>query len=283
MTSDWRARRLTLADAVDLLREPVHLMLENERTDQTFVLFLAEATNRDMLRKLIDAPGRIHSHGGGCGEMKRWLEGLLESEPTRARWRRMLRTWLLFDRDAGDEDALAPSRSAMQIMELCQKVVDKLGPGLTWTCLGRREIESYAPDQALLDESTDRQKPYAHRVMAWRARDDRKAWAWSVDLKNGLMGDRHPKWSEGLSEEELKEFEKNDPPLVARMLKEPFHTLTDDEVRDMKRGFGKKKLGEALLAAPERAWISDISIEYDRGPADQVPRQALVQSLFDRV
>jgi hypothetical protein len=104
-----------------------------------------------------------------------------------------------------------------------------------------------------------------------------------VDLKNGLMGDRHPKWNEGLSAEEVKEFEKNDPPLVARMLKEPFRALTDNEVRDMKRGFGKKKLAEALLAVPEKAWISDISTEYDRGPADQVPRQALVQSLFDRV
>jgi hypothetical protein len=104
-----------------------------------------------------------------------------------------------------------------------------------------------------------------------------------VDLKNGLMGDRHPKWKEGLSTEEVKEFEKNDPPLVTRMLKEPFRALTDDEVRDMKRGLGKKRLAEALLAEPERAWISDISTEYDRGPADQVPRQALVQSLFDRV
>jgi hypothetical protein len=131
-TSDWRARRLTLADAVDLLREPLHLMLENERTDRTFVIFLAEPTNRDMLRKVIDAPGRIHSHGGGAGEIKRWIEGLLAGQPTHAQWRRMLRTWLLFDRDTGDEDALAPSRSAVQLMELCQKVVAELGPGLTW-------------------------------------------------------------------------------------------------------------------------------------------------------
>jgi hypothetical protein len=175
VTSDWRARRITLADAVDLLREPVHLMLENERTDRTFVLFLAEPTNRDMLRKLIDAPGRIHSHGGGSGEMKRWLEGLLAGEPTHAVWRRMLRTWVLFDRDTSDEDALTPSRSAVQIMELCEKVVAKLGPGLTWTCLGRREIESYIPDPALLDESTDLQKPCVRRVTTWRSRDDRKA------------------------------------------------------------------------------------------------------------
>ena len=29
LDSDWRSRKLTLADAVDLLREPVHLVLEN--------------------------------------------------------------------------------------------------------------------------------------------------------------------------------------------------------------------------------------------------------------
>lgn len=282
VTSDWRARRLTLADTVNLLHEPLHLILENGRTDRTVVLFLADATNRDVLRKLIDAPGRIHPHGGGSGEIKHWLEGLLAGEPTPVQWRRMLRTWVLFDRDAGDEDALAPSRSAAQIVELCQKVVAKFGPGLTWTCLGRREIESYVPDKALLDESTDPQKPFVRHVTAWRAREDRKAWAWSVDLKNGLMGDRHPNWNEGLSMEDAKEFDRNDPPLVARMLKDPFRTLTEDEVRDMKRGIGKKKLGEALLAVPEKAWISDISTEYDRGPADQVPRLALVQSLFDR-
>jgi hypothetical protein len=98
--SDWPSRALTLADAADLLREPVHLLLENARTELAFLKHLAGPTNGATLRILVDRPGRIVTHGGGGGEAKKWLEALTHGPPTAAQWRRMLRAWVLFDQDA---------------------------------------------------------------------------------------------------------------------------------------------------------------------------------------
>ncbi|EYF06418.1 hypothetical protein [Chondromyces apiculatus] len=66
------------------------------------------------------------------------------------------------------------------------------------------------------------------------------------------------------------------------MLKPPFDSLTPDELTLMESGLSDR-LADAIRAVPARAWSTNLPAEYDRGPADQAPRLAVVQSLLDRV
>ncbi len=289
-TSDWKNRLLTLTDAVDLLREPVHLVLENERTDLAFLGHLAGATNGAALRGLVAAPGRIAPHGGGGGEAKRWLEGLTRGAPTAAQWRRMLRAWVLFDQDAGDADAREPSPSAVATsMRACEDVVSTFGIGLSWICLRRREIESYVPDRGLLATSLAAHAPLVHQVIAWRADPALAPHAWAFDLKNGLRGDLRA----ALPPADRKALKERTLPLAAHMLKPPFDGLTTAEVALLDQGLGAR-LGAALLAAPAPAWVADLPAEYrsqacptQRFPPHPTPPSrpgpSSVQSLFDRM
>jgi hypothetical protein len=281
--SDWTARKFTVADAADLLLEPVHLLVENRRTDLSFVVHLADPTNRKTLTECLKPPSRIQKVGGGSGELQAWLEELLTGDQTPDKWRRVLRGWVLFDRDAGTQDTREPSKNALDIMALCKRVVDSYGGGLSFICLGRREIESYVPDGGLATAATDRQKLFVDRVIAWRAREDRKEWAWAVDLKKGFHGDLRPAWSAGLSDADRDAIKKDEQPLQPQMLKAPFDGCSSAEIDEMKRGLGDK-LGARLRAEGDPPdWALDFATEYDRGPADQVRRSMFVQSLLDRM
>lgn len=278
--SDWRSRVLTLADAVDLLREPVHLVLENTRTEPAFLRHLAGPTNGATLRTLMDQPGQVERHGGGSGEAKTWIEALTTGTPTPAKWRRMLRAWILFDRDAADYDALAPSSGAVKLIVACEKVVSVYGVGLSWICLHRRELESYIPDRGLLAQP-DKNKALVDQIIAWRKDPVRQSWAWAFDLKNGLHGDRHPKWSAGLSEADTAAVKERKKTLEAHMLRNPFSGLSATEISTLSSWLSDA-IGTALRDT-DPPWASDLPDEYDRGPAGQAPRDLLVQSLFDRM
>jgi hypothetical protein len=281
--SDWAARKLTLADATDLLEEPVHWVVENERTETRFVLHLADPTNRATLQECLAAPGRIVRTSGGSGEIRKRLESLIVGARTSDKWRRMLRSWVLFDSDAGEQDAREPSKNACDIMKLCKKVVTTYGEGLSWICLHRREIESYVPDCGLQNGTkTGSQKVFVDRVIAWRAREDRKEWAWALDLKKGLSGDLRPGWDVGLSEAAMKAIKTGTVPPQPQMLKAPFYGCSATELDEMKQGFGDK-LGKLLRAEVDPVWAPEFATEYDRDPADQVSRSEFVQSLFDRM
>lgn len=275
-TSDWKNRRLTITDAADLLREPVHLVLENARTDLTFIRLLAGPTNTSVLQALAAQPGRITVHGGGAGESKKWLEALADAAPAPAIRRQLLRTWVLFDKDAGDADACSVSRVALDLMKLCERIVSTHGDGLSWICLLRREIESYVPDSALRSEALEAQTAFVHKIISWRV--TQQPWAWALDLKKGLRGDLRA----DLPERERRDLKDRKIPLEAHMLKAPFSRLHPGDVGTLDSGLGDR-LGEAFRAESLRAWAADLPAEYDRGPEDQTPRRSFVQSLFDRM
>jgi len=283
-TSDWRNKDLTIADAVDLLAEPLHLVLENERTDFSFLCHLLGVSHGSVLKSLCDAPGRIYMHPGGGGAVKKWLGDLLTGPPTAAVWRRMLRAWVFFDRDSGEHDARDASKTAGQIIDECEKVVQTLGPGLSWICLQRREIESYAPDKGLQTAAaSDAQRAFANEVVRWRAdQTNRVEWAWALDLKKGLRGDLHAKWSHGLPETAIAEVKRRKVPPQPHMLKMPFSSLSPAEIDSLQDGFDERLSRTMTMDSPPM-WTADIPLEYDRGPADQTPRTMLVQSLFDRM
>jgi hypothetical protein len=280
--SDWTRRRLTIGDAIDLINEPVHMVLENARTELAFIRALAGPTNGAELRARIEQPGKIFVHGGGGGEAKSWLVALTEGTPTATKWRRMLRTWVLFDQDAGDPDARTPSAAAVTLMEECEKVLAMYGDGLSWVCLRRRELESYVPDSGLRFEQNTRLQQLVDRVTAWRADPVHQTWAWALDLKKGLHGDRHPRWSHGLSEAEIHAIKQGHSPMEPHMLRTPFSSLSPNDIVVLARGFGDA-LGVALRASKDPHWALDIGKEYDRGPSDQAPRLFFVQSIFDRM
>jgi len=280
--SDWPGRNLTLADTANLLREPCHLVLEDEHTDHAFVRCLAGPTDAGELQVRLNLPGKVNVHGGGGGGAKRWLQSLVEqAPPTVQTRRRVLRTWVLLDKDAGLTDARELSESAKSILALCERVVEIYGHGLSFVCLPRREWESYAPDQALLKESNSQQSDFVRQVIAWRKDPSRCDWAWALDFKKGLHGDLREDLDPA-----VRDALKSVPaplPIQGHMLKAPFSTLNPSEIQALQSGLGKKRLAEALLRTPTPSWVSDMPLEYDRGPGDQAPRHALIRSLLDRM
>ncbi len=276
--SDWKRRLLTIEDAAHLLREPVHLVLENVRTDLAFLKHLIGPTHTSMLDQLLDGPGNIQSHGGGAGEAKAWIEGLCSGPKTSQKWRQVLRTWVLFDQDAADMDARHPSKHALDLLKACEAVESEFATGLSWVCLRRREIESYVPDRGLREESRAAHEAFVQRVIAWRADVARSDHAWALDLKRGLRGDLLP----ALPTDVRERLKNGSLPLSASMLRPPFNQLLDADVGVLDRGMGER-LGEALRRTPAPSWTAFIPEEYERGPADQAPRVDVVQSLFDRM
>lgn len=276
--SDWNQLRLTIADAAALLREPVHLVFENRRTETQFLVMLAGPTNGQILRDLLDEPGRVELHGGGGGEAKRWLEELIQAAPTSILWRRTLRTWVLFDKDVGNSDVRDFSSTANSLIEACENVMTVYGPVLSWMCLCRREIESYVPDNGLVAEGLASHQDILNQVIAWRANAAQTELAWSFDLKKGLRGDLLP----SLSAAVRQEVKERKTPLAAAMLKAPFNGLSAADVARLENGLGER-LAQAYRGQPTRAWAADVPQEYDRGPSYQAPRSSLIQSLLDRM
>ena len=277
--SDWTTLRLTLTDAIALVHEPVHLVLENEWNDFAFVTHLAGPTLGPTLRKLRDAPARLHVHGGGGGSGTHWLEELIQPPTSTEKWCKVLRAWVLFDQDAGETDAREPSAAAGRMRSLCEQVQSAFLDRLSWACLRRREIESYVPDSGLRSEATRNREALVRHVVNWRTDPISRPRAWAFDLKKGLRGDLRS----DLSVAERRAIKDKSTPLCASMLKVPFDSLAEGDIPDLVSGFGDRALCGAMAGASPPAWTTEIPGEYDRGPAHQAPRHELIQSLFDRI
>lgn len=278
--SDWPSLRLTLPDALDLVHEPLQLRLEDELNDRAFIGWLASAASRRDFLQLANAPARVQPHGGGTGGLKRWLDGLAQRrELSPDEQRRLWRTWVLFDKDAGALDAREPSSGSKALIELCEEVIRQHRIPFTWVCLQRREIESYVPD-GFRGNGVAGSMEAMKILRQWRSRPDRQELAWAYDMKEGLKGDLVP----GLSKQRQAEIQasQHDPP-AGNELKEPFKDLDKDTRRVLLCGFGDNVLNKPLHDSRAPDWLHQIAHEYDRGPAHQFPRLALLQSIFDRI
>lgn len=277
--SDWRALRLTLHDTMALLDEPVHLHLENSRHDYKFLLWLAEPAGRARLEAWARAPNKLVVSGAGTGELLSWFTTLARRDAlSDDEYRRLWRSWVMFDLDASGEDARRPSADIERLIEQCEKVYQRHGVPLSWVCLQRREIESYLPSEALLRVPRDR-RDGASLLRGWRRRGDRQGWAHAFDMKKGLLGDLRS----DLSPERRRMLkERRDLPRQTD-LKAPFDTLSATERRALARGLGEDVLNGPLDAPRPPAWLEEIPDEYDQGPDHQLPRASLIQSIFDRM
>lgn len=283
--SDWPNLRLTLRNALELLQEPVHLVLENEWNDFAFVAHLAGPTDGRVLWDLKRSSKKMRVHGGGGGAAKTFLNELLQTPATDASWRRVLRAWVLFDQDAGEADAREPSAEAGRMRLVCEQVQAAYAHRLSWACLRRREIESYVPDAGLqaVQTAEPARAAMVQKLLAWRSDPAFARHAWAFDLKKGLKGD----FRANLDEVTRRAAKQPGGQIDATMLKVPFDALTPQEVAALQSGLGDKHLNQAFNSAPP--WTAGIPIEYDRGPhgqppdPDQAPRLALIQALIDRM
>lgn len=276
--SDWKQRRLTVTDAADLVREPLHIFLENGRNDFGFLGFLAGPTEGQVLREIDSQPSRVKTYGGGCGEILKHLEPFCGASLTPPVWRKLLRTWVMFDQDAGNQNALEPSDAATRLLKRLNQIRKSSGGGLSWVCLDRREIESFVPDDGLRATANDSQREFAEKVISWRSTAEFAPWAWKLDLKKGLRGDLR-----GDLEQKLRQ-ELRDPKIALspQLLKAPFDSLPSDEVRVLQSGYGDL-LSKLLGDKSPPPWVHKIPDEYDRGRKEQAPRLELIKSLFDRM
>lgn len=277
--SDWVALNLTLGDALGLATEPIHLRVENERNDYAFLRWLAKPDARHALDALFRRPGGLQVHGGGSGEIQVFLrEHVTANRLTSDQLRCLWRTWILFDKDAGTVNAATYSSSCLELMDLCEQVKSKHGVPVNWVCLQRREIESYLPDSFLSGRHAARFGELPRSLQAWRRRKDRQTWAWSFDMKNGLLGDL----STAVSKRRREELYQGRGSPCAHELKAPFSDLTPGEIRDLSRGFGKSVLIDVLRDPEPPEWLFALGAEYDQGPPEQLSRDGLIQSIFDR-
>lgn len=278
--SDWRGLRLTLNDAIDLVHQPTTVVVENKRHDFEVVMRLASHSQGRHLRELTDRPGGIQVESRATGELTAWLNSLVD-QPTLsgAEFRRLWKTWVLFDRDAGTADAREASTAVLKIIERCEAVTSKHGIPLTWVCLQRREIESYLPDDALWGLPRPEAREAAGVLIKWRRSGDRLSWAWAYDMKKGLLGDLRA----SIPSDRLRLLkERKENPRMDEV-KAPFDQLLPAERNALVGGFGKDVLHHALDTARPPDWLDLLGDEYDLGPDHQMPRAALVQSIFDRI
>jgi hypothetical protein len=160
-TPEWSENpRLPLVFAEKLLREPLHLLLENRRNDRAFLETLAPKEWRTKFRQCLEKGYLKIEHGGGLSEMQKYVE-----ETAGAGEAERLRLWVLFDSDAREPGR--PSASSAHLATTCQS------KNIPYHQLARRTIENYLPAQAL--------QAWAHTVARQEQRDQRRrkveAWA----------------------------------------------------------------------------------------------------------
>jgi len=149
-STDWARGHVAVPSALDLLEEPLRILLEHHSNDLAFLRRLAPAPHRRQLDRALERGWAVAEHGGGLGTMKIRVEELLTSPADDERARReRLRTWVLFDRDAADTDRRAPSPYSERLRERLEETVDDDPWPIGYQRLEQRSIENYLPEAAL--------------------------------------------------------------------------------------------------------------------------------------
>ncbi len=140
--SDWGASIpcLSLTDALRILRQPLRLLVEDQRNDGAFLEATAPEPWRKELTRLKDRGYLEYQHGGGISRMTPRVRDLAKEPGMR------VRHWVLFDSDAREPGK--PARASMDLARACQE------SGVPYRQLRRRAIENYLPVGALFAWAT---------------------------------------------------------------------------------------------------------------------------------
>jgi hypothetical protein len=128
---------LTPEDAARVLALPLLLLLEDRRADKLFLRSVLPEPRRGELRDALERGWVRAEHGGGLGNMKKYVESLRDEPAER------MRVWVLFDSDA--QQPGQPSRDSEALRNTCTDAA------LFHHQLQRRSIENYLPLEALYD------------------------------------------------------------------------------------------------------------------------------------
>lgn len=274
--SDWAAGRLCLDDALRLLQTPLGVMVENRRADSRFLLALAPPVQRERLQHALDQGWLEILHAGGLGEMKAWLEELLVKPfASVSNAARLLRLWVMFDRDADPADRSQPSQASIAMKTLCESAPARPWP-LGHYQLGRRAIENYLPVEALRywqSEKSGREGTRRRTVVSalCELRKNKPEAACQYNMKSGLLAD--------LSSDTRKDVEEKARRIQDADLDPLFHGLSDTERDGLKKGFGKQ-----IVAYLEHVAEADFRHEFERHRALGEPdRETILNTLFARL
>jgi hypothetical protein len=274
--TDWLAGRLCVADALRLLQTPLGVMVENRRADWRFLLALAPPVQRKQLQQAFDCGWLEILHAGGLGDMQAWL-GELIAQPFQSAGNaaRLLRMWVMFDRDADPADRSQPSCKSLAMKTLCESAPLRPWP-LGHYQLGRRAIENYLPVAALHHwrserlgaEGTRRRKVVSALC---ELRKKRPEAACQYHMKRGLRGD--------LSPSSRDDVVKHNRHLRDDDLDDLFKGLSDEDRVALTDGFGKDIAGYL-----QHIDDSDFRREFERNRAPGEPdRETILNTLFARL
>jgi hypothetical protein len=125
---------LSLSEALEFLRSPFQVLLEDKLHDREFILAIAKPEWRERLLEMERKKWLHFEHGGGLSRMPETVRKARQSPVTR------LCLWVLFD-----SDSLAPGKPS----EPVRKFMGICGADIAFHCLERRAVENYLPLMAL--------------------------------------------------------------------------------------------------------------------------------------
>lgn len=290
---DWGRGHLLVDTALRLLREPLHILLENSRNDRAFLMRLAPLVHRQRLERALADGWVVVDNGGGLGEMTQFVDELISAPNNDEQHSlRRLRTWLLFDRDSSPQDRRDPSAASEALCERAQQHTGDPWP-LAHHQLGRRSIENYLPREILEQWSQERSGRQIVRgreacaALAQMRRDYPEA-AHQLDMKDGLLGDVQGDRRRALRTaiDALGTREAQPPETLARI-------VVDDALPDLFQGLPPEVRGALVfgfgrdIADQYGGRISDwdeaFEREYVRGPTGQPSRREILESLLRRL
>lgn len=219
---------LTIANAINLLAEPLGIVLENAKNDWNFLIGIMRKSERDIVQKAFERRWLEAVHGGGS-DIKQLLADRKTNPSTR------LRTFSMFDSDRRHPDELAPNWEPIN-QEACQGYINEISAqsaaiGGYWR-LTRRFIESYIPRHEL--EKVNGVPQGAIDAYFRLSRHGR----WYFNMKKGFKGD--------------------EPAENAHRAKNLYSAVSQEDRAVLKNGFGRKLADRYQLSGTEEfAWDSD--------------------------
>lgn len=244
---EWEESRVRLPPevAVEVLSEPLQILVENSKSDGAFLQSVALGWHRDALRELLGKGWvRFLENDEGLSGIKRRIE-----ETPGPLGRTRLRLWVVFDSDALAPER--PSKQSLRIDEFC------LGAGIKRHRLKRRSIENYIPPHELHDY-WQRRGPLSRRQAAGAFLRLAPPQRHHFNMKSGFAGDAHrPNEVDTATQAEVEALFSAPP-------------VSEQDRAALERGFGE---GIAELFQPDEAHfrnpISEDRLRRD-GQADEM-------------
>jgi len=279
--TDWPAGRLSWQDALKLLESPLVLLVEGKENDGAFVRRMADTRQRLQLEAALKAHQARFEGASGIDGIIRALDAAHVPASPEA-WLTRLRLWVLFDRDACEDDRTMPgaqSRRAHHLLLSMEQSPHDCPWPVPGRQLARRAIENYVP-QATLKEWW----PAYRRKGTLRKgkQDERKAQVDALaklppemrrlfNMKKGLVGDAT------LTEGRKADVKKHGAPLTEGelpSLPEPWRRVVFDDLDEAERAALHKGFPVVTDAWHDPKAISPLWPTAPGIPADE--RQALI-------